>query len=87
LEVVRQLLEAGAKTGILNKRGLTALGEALVANRVDAARAIVGAGGDLGARCAGFTEKAKLKETKKLLRTFWAQLPGACVPAWGRALA
>lgn len=43
------LLEGSAKTAVRNKRGLTPLGEALVAAHVPAAQALTAGGADAGA--------------------------------------
>lgn len=46
---VSLLLAGGAKHGLVNKRGLTALGEAVAGGHADVAKQLIGAGADV--RC------------------------------------
>ncbi len=52
--MARVLLDAGASTGVVNKRGLTPLGEALAGGHVEAGRQLVDVGrADIRLRCSG----------------------------------
>jgi ankyrin repeat protein len=50
---VRLLLAAGAEVDVANKRGLSALGEAVAGGHADAAEALLGAAADPNWRSAG----------------------------------
>lgn len=50
---MRLLLAAGAEVDVANKRGLSALGEAVAGGHADAAEALLGAAADPNWRSAG----------------------------------
>lgn len=53
LDGVKLLLAAGAEADLPNKRGLSALGEAIAGGHVEAAEALVAAGADPSWRASG----------------------------------